>query len=341
MQKINVMVAFIVTVIFSPFVYSQEKILAQSVSSPALDNTAVVRELLGEVIAIQKQDIATQINGIVTSDRLAMGQELKAGDIIVSLDNREAVAQLVLAQSQYQISRTELNQQQLIFNRVAQTHAKKLSSIANYDTAQFDLQQSKNQLDVAKAKLLLAELYLEKHNIIAPFDGVLTEASPVRGKQVLPGDKLVTIINNKHLSIVTRLSPKELRQIQHHEIHLSLPLSNTVNLELQEFSPMSDPVTGLVTAQFNYVEHNIKKYGKHSEFPGQVLKLVLAQQQRVNTKQAINDNSIQKKNYVIAANNRAVSYKTLAEFLMDDDLIRLENADTSPEDKVNSIRLSR
>jgi|GEM_PF-1871818 len=302
--------------------------LAQGQQKPAtevatltfVDKPLLVRDLLGELISVQKQTIASQISGIVTSNRVAMGQRVAKGEVLVRLDSRDAKAQLILAKSQHKLALTKVKQETLAYNRIRQTYVKKMASSSQHDSAKFSLEQAQNQLESAKAKLKLAELYLEKHNICAPFDGVLTTASPVIGKQVLPGEKLVTLINDKKLTITARLSAKELMQVRNKRLRLILPERQEVFFDLQEVSPAADPATGLIEAQFAYPIPGEQTYADGQAFPGQTMAFKLVKNQSDIPNQALVQQNQER--YVLTANREQVVRKTLAELSAGDKVIK-------------------
>jgi RND family efflux transporter MFP subunit len=332
MQKIFLITAFTLLTLLPQQSTADATPVARVATITVTDKPVTVRQLLGTITAKQQQSIASHVSGTVISNRIAMGQSLKAGQVIIELDSLEAQGKLLLAQSEKQMAQITVKQKKLAFKRVKNTHAKQLVSEAVFDTARFDLEQAKSQLTAAEAKLKLAQLYLDKHFIKAPFDGVLVDSSPVVGKQVQPGEKLVSLINVNDLLVTTELSPTELASLQNGSVVLCLSKNNKMAFILSESAPSSDAVTGLIKARFALSMPKTQK-----QYPGQTITLALTRQQLDIPQQAIIKD--EQTPYVLTANNGKVDRKLLAELIVGDAIIVMNNPGLKPGDTIDAIRL--
>ena len=136
-------------------------------------------EVTGSVRAKLRSVIEAKSTGRIEKMRVAPGQRVKQGEVLVQLDAREIQAKLDQARAVRDQSETTLK-------RYAALNANKVIAQAEFDTV-----QSANR--VAKAALAEAETHLGYMTIVAPFDGVITKKSADVGDLATPGKTLLEI----------------------------------------------------------------------------------------------------------------------------------------------------
>lgn len=231
------------------------------------------RQLLGNVSAPQSQVLSSQVEGLVVSQRMEMGQRVSAGDVLVKLDNREAAATVKLKQAELKIAANQLEQQQLEFVRAKKTRAQKAISQAEFDDIKLALLQAEGQLDVVKSDLEIARIILEKYTIRAPFDGALVIPTPVVGLYANVGEKLTELLNDSELRADVQLSPQEIGRLRRNELWLNLNQTALKQaLTLRAMSPAADNSTGMVAASFYLPTETVAAKALQ---PGQVISLTL------------------------------------------------------------------
>jgi RND family efflux transporter MFP subunit len=212
--------------------------------------TGLVRQLLGNVFSPQTQMLSSQVTGVSVSERLVLGHQVTRGETIVQLDTREAQAKYALAQAELATTKIRVKQKKLAFSRLKQSHAKKLTSRAEFDEADLQFQQAQAELLAFEAKSRLAKLNLDKHSINAPFDGFLITSSPVVGKQLMSGEKVVEILNNKDLRVKVAFSYQELSLLKKGHAQLVLNVEKQVPLKLVGASPATVLKSGMIETEF-------------------------------------------------------------------------------------------
>jgi len=264
------------------------------------EQPTLLRQLLGTVFAPQTQTLSSQVAGVVVSQSMEMGQQIAKGDVVVQLDDREALANLALAKAEMDNAKIRVKQKRLIFNRIEETFGRKLASRAAFDEADLDYQQTQSELLAHEAKVQLAKLNIEKHRIVAPFSGVLIFQSPVVGKQLLPGENVVEMLNNNRLRIKVAFSQQELIQLQKSLAFLVLPKEKLFSLVMLRASPATRISSGLIEAEFLLPEHtelNLNQerlttsrpaiFNGNGFYPGQTISLQLNENRMSVPEQAI------------------------------------------------------
>jgi RND family efflux transporter MFP subunit len=228
-----------------------EKSLKQVAVIKVTAKKNLIRELVGIVYSPEHQNLSLEVSGLVRSDRLMLGTQLKKGELVIQLDQREAKAQESLALAETEHSEISVQRHQLAFNRAQQTFQNNLTSKAEFEEAKLGLQQAKSDLSIAKANQQLAALHTEKHVINAPFDGTLTSHTPSYGSHIMAGVNMVGIINTSYLEFRVYCSAKELELLSQAKALLMLADDTETPLNLMQHSPTSHLKNGMFEVIFS------------------------------------------------------------------------------------------
>jgi RND family efflux transporter MFP subunit len=342
-------------VVCAQTIAAAEKPVSQVAIMTVSKDVALVRQVLGTVFAPQMQTISSQVTAVVTSDRLGMGTRVEKGDVLVSLDSREADAKLALALSEVMSARIHLEKQTLDFARVEQTFAKKLISKADYDNAKLALRKASNDLKGFEAKYEVAKIFVEKHRILAPFSGVLMTNTPVVGLQLSPGQEVVNILNADELRIKTLLTRDELTNIRIGQAQLLESNQPKASFRLLHAAPNASDTNGMFEAEFSIItvpgltaSHLVHSAGTagaaqlSAEFQadfysGQALKLALFENKIHLPEQAILQST--GKDYVMAVSNDQVMKVAIKDLVVGQHVVVQGPSHLMPGDKVAILAL--
>lgn len=131
------------------------------------------------VNAIASRDLAFQVTGQIETINVIEGQEIKAGDVIATLNKRRFENDLQIARTQYENAEIE-------FQRVEKLIADNTVSQSEYD-------QRLSARDVAKFQLDSAEKSMEDSILVSPFDGVIATKYTEELDSVSPSQPIVTL----------------------------------------------------------------------------------------------------------------------------------------------------
>ncbi|MGH8782857.1 efflux RND transporter periplasmic adaptor subunit [Paraburkholderia sp.] len=134
---------------------------------------------VGSVRAARGVDVTTEVTGIVRTVRFHSGDEVKAGDVLIELNDDADVAQLQSYKAAAELAQT-------VYSR---------------DTAQYEIKAiAKSVLDAdaadlksKKAQVAQQQALVDKKTIRAPFGGRLGIATINPGQYLKPGDPIVTL----------------------------------------------------------------------------------------------------------------------------------------------------
>lgn len=159
----------------------ESKVPLVSVRVATIESKAHVaaEEVVGTVRPKLRSIIEAKISGRIEKLLVVPGQQVKAGELLVQLDAREAKAKLDQAIAVHQQAENDLKRAEVL-------RAKQIITPADFESA-----QSKEQVAVAVAAE--AETNLAYATITAPFDGVVTRKLADVGDLASPGKSLVEL----------------------------------------------------------------------------------------------------------------------------------------------------
>lgn len=135
-------------------------------------------QIPAEVRGARDALLASASGGFVEKVHVREGQEVKAGQILVSIDARSAAARKEQAEAQAQLAEAEVARLEQMGDLVSRQQ----------------LDQARTQQRLAKANLDLARIGAERAQVRAPFDGVVGQISLEPGEIVAPGSPVARVV---------------------------------------------------------------------------------------------------------------------------------------------------
>lgn len=136
----------------------------------------------GVVQPINRVELRSKAGGIITELRFVEGQEVKKGELLISVDRTIALNDYEQARADIELARASVAQQENSVNRARELFAKGLMSQQELDQANVEYVRAKSQLVKANAALSSAEDRLEDTRIKAPIDGTILSKSVEQGQ---------------------------------------------------------------------------------------------------------------------------------------------------------------
>jgi membrane fusion protein, multidrug efflux system len=164
---------------------------------------------IGNVEAYATVTIRSQITGQITKIHFREGQEVKAGDMLFTIDPRPAQGALRQAQADLKRDQAQLVSARLEFDRARKLFESKISSKDDYDKAEAAYGALEATVMADEAQVSRAQLQVEFTSIRSPIDGRTGNLMVKQGNIVkAPDDSLVTI-NQVHPIYVTFSVPEQ------------------------------------------------------------------------------------------------------------------------------------
>ena len=134
---------------------------------------------VGSVRAFRGVELSTEISGLVITVPIKSGQDVKAGDLLIKLNDASDVAQLKSLKAMADLAKVinERDRQQLAIQAISNNV---------FDTSAADAKSKQAQVESQIA-------LVAKKNLTAPFSGRVGIVSINPGQYINPGDKLLTL----------------------------------------------------------------------------------------------------------------------------------------------------
>jgi RND family efflux transporter MFP subunit len=143
--------------------------------------------LEGSLTPVREADLGFKASGRIGAIRVKVGDKVKTGALLASLESSEAAAQLVAAEAQVRAAEA---QHALASDANKRTSAMVLAGGMAEASGVQAMNQSAlaaAQMDAARAQVALARVNLRNHALTAPFAGTITRVPAGPGAVVAPG----------------------------------------------------------------------------------------------------------------------------------------------------------
>ena len=252
--------------------------VATAVSQTVPDYT----EAVGTVRSANTSMISTKVMGEVREVRVKEGDRVRAGQLLMVLDDRDVAAQLEKAQAGRQevdqalaeveqgIRAADANRQfaQATYNRFKELYDKKSVSRQEFDEveakykgadAAYQSMLAKKQQVLAKTRQVGADIstartFLSYTHITSPQDGVVTQKMVDVGSMASPGMPLLVVDDVRHYRLEASVGEDVAGALHVNDevlINLGALGSSPVKAEIAEIVPAVDPMTRTSTIKIN------------------------------------------------------------------------------------------
>jgi membrane fusion protein (multidrug efflux system) len=171
-----------------------------NVVSPTTDLVTDSVSAVGSLRAKDQISLTTELSGRVAELNLNAGSRVTQGDLLLRLDDRQARANLQVAEAMLSDARRQLERAQ--------------SLKANNSVSQAQVDQLLTAADVARAQLAAAQTRLDNHRIEAPFGGVIGLNDISLGAYLSAGTEVATLDSTRAMELSFAISEKFLGQIR-------------------------------------------------------------------------------------------------------------------------------
>lgn len=186
------------------------------------------RIVAGIVRPHDRATVAARVMGTIGTARLAVGLQVKAGEVLVQINAGELGAQLELARA--------------ALAQAERDHARETALAEKGAAAEESVRLATDQLRMARARLTEAEAVVAYLQVTAPFTGVITEDLINAGDFAAPGQPLFTVEGQENL-LAEMPVPESLATLD-----IGTPIAvqldgQTLDGTLAELSPSADPTS--------------------------------------------------------------------------------------------------
>ncbi len=157
----------------------------------------VVRQTIGTIVPVASTALTSPISGIVANVLAKDGAEVKAGDLLVQLDDRTIKANIQRDQAQLAKDQASLDSANTTLARVESLSKSGVDTQQQFSDAAAAAKQAAATVAVDQANLAADNVTLSQTQIRAPFDGKLGAVLLSAGAYVAPGADVVLLTQMK------------------------------------------------------------------------------------------------------------------------------------------------
>ncbi|SMC19476.1 RND family efflux transporter, MFP subunit [Andreprevotia lacus DSM 23236] len=170
----------------------------------------------GHVMSLNQVDLRPQVSAVLRAIHFKEGDDVKAGQLLFSLDDRDAAASQQKMDANIVQYQAQLVQAERDLLRSRDLATKGFVSPSAIDTAQARVDTLKAQIAAARADSTNARVALTDRRIVAPFSGRTGALNAYPGSLVQPGNTqpLVTLTQLDPISIRFTLPEAELNAVR-------------------------------------------------------------------------------------------------------------------------------
>ena len=180
---------------------------------------------IGTVKAAQGVDLTVEGAGIVHSVDFAANEQVEAGQVLLTLDNRTQLADREAARTQLSLAQTSLE-------RARQLAARGVTADANLETAAASA-------EAAEAQVARAEAVLATRTLVAPFSGAIGLPQVDPGSYIAPGAVVATLQDLSTMRVDFSLPEQDLDFL-----HIGQPIRAVVDV-IGNAEGFSGTITGI------------------------------------------------------------------------------------------------
>lgn len=165
--------------------------------------------------AIQSVSLQAKVTGFLKTQAVADGADVKAGDVLYTIDDRDAQTALDQAKAQLQRDTAQVDYLRSNLDRGQELSQKGFLAKDTYDQRSSALLQAEASIGISNAAVRAAELDIERSTIRAPFAGRVGRSAASVGTLVSSGNTVLnTLVQLDPIYVTFNPSEKELATIK-------------------------------------------------------------------------------------------------------------------------------
>ncbi len=216
--------------------------------------------LAGSVISDNQKMITSRFMGFVTNVYVSEGDFVKKGDLLYTIDSREIDSAKRQAELSIQMYENQLENIKRNLERHKRLYEKDM--VAKYKVEELELayKNTKDMVDIAKARLQEVYNQYKYLKIKAPNDGVIVAKNIKVGEMAIPGMPAIVLADLSDLKVMIEVSENDMKSIYIGKpVTVTIPsLKLTTKGKIAAIVPSSNPMTHTFKVKVSFDKKAIK-----------------------------------------------------------------------------------
>ncbi|AUC86693.1 efflux RND transporter periplasmic adaptor subunit [Polaribacter sp. ALD11] len=222
MKKYLFLLVLITASVFMTSCGSEEKkvtvdttpVIKITTSKVTVNNSNPFLSVSGKIQATNSADLSTRVMGYVKNVHVNVGDKVRKGQLLISINNTDLQAQKGQANAGITQAKTAFANAEKNYNRFKSLFASASVTQKEMDDMRANYQMAKAGLEAANQKKNEINAQLAYSNITAPFSGVVTRKNIDSGDMANPGIPLISLETPKEFEVLAMVPETEISQIK-------------------------------------------------------------------------------------------------------------------------------
>ena len=162
-------------------------------------------EIDGVIEPVKQSTVSAQASGRIVTLAVKMGDRVKAGQLLATIDDRESAVGVQRSQAQLTQSEAELRNAQVNYERTRSLQSQGFVSQAALDVAETQYKAAQAGREQASAGARQSALSQGYTRVTAPYDGWVLQTHAEAGDLAVPGKPIVTVYAPQPLRAVVQV----------------------------------------------------------------------------------------------------------------------------------------
>ncbi len=194
-----------------------------------------------ETISYKNSTLSSEVSGTVTQLLYLVGQPVKQGDLLITIDDRNYQLSLKQSQAVKQSLKAKIK-----FAQYQLKQAKRLSTQRNVSEERVlqresELESLLAQLSQQDVAIEQAKIELARTKIKAPFSGVIVKQLINDGEWASPGTPLIQLLAHEAVEVAAQLHPHDTSQLGSKSALFFTTPSTQYPVKVRRIIPLQDP----------------------------------------------------------------------------------------------------
>jgi RND family efflux transporter MFP subunit len=187
---------------------AQDAAIPVTVAKAKRDTVVSTLELTGSVIAKRQARLSSRTSGLIRKLHVDAGSSVKAGDVLMELDSTQAKLVLERIEVESEQADAELTEAKRQLEEV-----RDLAKSGGFSKSEAETRETAMRVQTAAVKRIAVQLreqkeIIDRHQLLAPFDGVIRLKQAEEGEWVQTGTPVVELVETGSLLLDVQM-PQE------------------------------------------------------------------------------------------------------------------------------------
>ncbi len=189
-------------------------IAAEDVHTVRSNELASGPAITGSIQPERRADLRAEVQAIVLKVLRENGDVVRRGEVLVQLDDTSIRDSLASAEAASRAAGLALEQSQRQFERMRTLRGSGMASAQQVEDAEIRRNSAQSEVEATKARVVAARQQLERTQVRAPFDGVVSDRKVSAGDTAQLGKELLKVIDPRSMRFEANVSADHVGAVQ-------------------------------------------------------------------------------------------------------------------------------